>query len=543
MRKIIEKVLINLGLPRNFDIKIEPPDIVVSTHGEVYLVRILICKDIDLTAEELNEHSALSLLRSFALLLDALPPNTSIYIVKDKLDINKFMRKIMNEIINTQVELENTIDEHSKVKLRVKLNKLEKIYKSLLDGKPFTKIYLVIKLWISAENIEKAKTIADYYESITITALRNHYGLIIERANHNDIVNIVLYELGITDDVKAKSIEIESSKIGFIQPISRSKLNIRERGVIIGFEKETKHPIGIDIDDLHKHLAIIGPTGRGKTTLLASIIEQIASEGDINIVAIDFKGDLRSYICKGVINVVNPVEMPINILEKPPFFNNVEWKLIVLESLSFISGISIEKLSEAFDIVYREGDLAAISKAHEASILIPFIELLNRKPDYDKLINSLRNGVLIDLSGYGTVFQNSYASLLVNMAKHVFLAEKDPINTLFIIDDAWRVIKMRAIVEMVKEGRSRKLGVIISTQNPDDIPQEILENIYNIVFFGSKNEEYLLKAKKILGLPNQMVSVLSKLTIGEAVFLNLLNKTPLVFEINTPLKYNDRSRV
>ncbi|MEM1628957.1 MAG: ATP-binding protein, partial [Desulfurococcaceae archaeon] len=249
------------------------------------------------------------------------------------------------------------------------------------------------------------------------------------------------------------------------------------------------------------------------------------------------------YICKGVINVVNPVEMPINILEKPPFFNNVEWKLIVLESLSFISGISIEKLSEAFDIVYREGDLAAISKAHEASILIPFIELLNRKPDYDKLINSLRNGVLIDLSGYGTVFQNSYASLLVNMAKHIFLAEKDPINTLFIIDDAWRVIKMRAIVEMVKEGRSRKLGVIISTQNPDDIPQEILENIYNIVFFGSKNEEYLLKAKKILGLPNQMVSVLSKLTIGEAVFLNLLNKTPLVFEINTPLKYNDRSRV
>jgi hypothetical protein len=171
------------------------------------------------------------------------------------------------------------------------------------------------------------------------------------------------------------------------------------------------------------------------------------------------------------------------------------------------------------------------------------VELLREHSRINELIDQIRNGrVLINVEGYGISYQNAYIGLCIGLIRHILLGKKDQsMGVLLVIDDAWRVLGLKTLVEIVREGRSRRLGVILSTQNPGDLSEELLENIYNVVVFGSRNGDYIEKTKKILNLREEHSALIPKLGIGEAVFVNMSTRDVKVIKTYTAQLLSNKS--
>lgn len=535
---MLEPNFISLDL---IGIRIDPPDLIVKTRGNVVLSRFLICKDIELSTTDLSEKSARDVMESYVALLNALPKGVHLYIYKEEVDKGTLVRKITNDILNTQVDLDNAVEESARVKLSIKLNKLKAIYSSLLDGKPFARVALIVVYRVESNDEHSARSIADYYESIIISNFKNLYGLKLERADRSEITQFILSILGLFKKPSSNMIELDLERIAVIQPISPGRKPLLGKGIVLGYEKQTLHPVEIGVAELYRHLVIVGPTGRGKTTLLASIIEQIVSEGLAKIIAVDFKGDLKRYLPVGVLPLLTPDNVPINILEKPSEIEDADWRIVVVEAVSHAGGVSSEAVLKALLTIENLGESSLI-RDYNVSVLIPFIELLKHKSDYKALIEYLRNSALVNVEKYGTAFQNAYIALLIGLIRYILLSRSDQLNTVLVVDDAWRILRLRTLAEIIREGRSRNLGVIISTQNPDDLPDEVIENTYNIVLFGSRNEEYLRKAGKMLGVKEDVLFTLSKLGIGEALYVNMLSKETIVIKTHLPQAISESNK-
>ena len=70
-----------------------------------------------------------------------------------------------------------------------------------------------------------------------------------------------------------------------------------EAAIPIGFEPRSRYLAWLSLagPEGARHTLIVGPTGRGKTTLL-SFIAAVAALIDLSVYVVDFKGDLRAYI-------------------------------------------------------------------------------------------------------------------------------------------------------------------------------------------------------------------------------------------------------
>ncbi|MEM0246951.1 MAG: DUF87 domain-containing protein [Desulfurococcaceae archaeon] len=514
-------------------VEIEPPDLVIYKSNDVLLARFLVCREVDYSVHEFSEGALKELVESYIALLNSLPQGVHLHLVKEELDTSGLLHRIANEILNVQADLHNVLEESTKVRLNIKLDRLKALYTALLDGKPFTRISLVVSYRVKSRNKDSAKSVADYYESLIVSSFSKHYGLRLSRAVRNDIVQILLSTIGLMDKPSISKVEVEVERIAYMQPMNVDEAPSLDRLIILGFEKTSSHPVGVKIEDLYRHVAIIGPTGRGKTTLLSSIIEQIVAENLVNVVVMDFKGDLKKYLPGKVLDSLTPDKAPINILEKPAEMENADWRALVVEALAYASGASREAVLKALLTIESEGKRGFINHYH-VSVLLPFIEFLRNRADHSLLISQLGKSTLVDVGGYGTVFQNAYVSMCIGLIRYLLLNKKEKLQMILAIDDAWRILQLKTLTEIVREGRSKELGVIISTQSPGDLPDEIAENTYNVVLFGSRSKEYLEKAEKLIGVKGDLATLLTKLSIGEALYVNALKKEVKVIKTYPP---------
>jgi energy-coupling factor transporter ATP-binding protein EcfA2 len=536
--KLVKKALDFLQdfLPRDFKLSLEPPDVVVQYSGRVVIKRVLVCRDVDYSLDDLSEASARTLLETYTALLQSLPEGVHIHIFKEEFNIEGYMKRLVNDILNTQVDLESTRDEVRRVKLEAKLHKLKSIYEALVKGKPFIRSTLVVAFSVSDSSLSRAKSLADYYEALITDLFQKNLNFQLSRATRNEIVKYILEFLGLSKHSHSSPVILEASKLSAFQPLVLDKFTPISGVVVIGFSKDTLHPIGLRPEDFYYHLAVIGPTGRGKTTLLAGIIEQVLADSNTRVFAVDFKGDLESYLRPGIVEVAKPEDMPLNFLKTPPGVSSIDWRGVVLDALSHVTSLPPDKVSRALSSLERSSSLEYALKSQVASLLIHFLEFVGGEVDYTRLQDVYRRGVVVSLKSRGVVFQNTYASLFIGLLRYVLLRESSDHGALLVLDDAWRVLKSRFIVELVREGRSRKVGVVISTQTPEDMPVEILENVNHYVVFGSRNRDYIDKIRRILGLKEEHANALFKLSVGEAVYANTITRRTEIITTAKPYK-------
>lgn len=520
---------------RAFNIEIDPPDVIIHLGNKLILNRILVCREVDYTPSELSWTTLKSRIESYLALMNTLPSDVHIYIVKEDIDVSRLIRRLSNQIVNIQSEIEFTPEESTRVKLRARLEKLSKLLDLLIKGHPFVRISLVLVYRVRASDKKIAKDMANYYESMIQTAFMNTFGLRLDRASRGEITSILMSMLGLSNRLDLNTLEVDGYKIATIQPMVLHRPPVLEKTVVIGWGKETLHPVEIAPDDLYKHMAIIGPTGRGKTTLLAGLIEQLVSEDLTRVLAIDFKGDLKRYIEKELVEIVSPREYAMNILVKPDAVDSADWKMIITESLAYAGNIPIDLVIEAL-LAIEEKNEKSLSDPR-LSVLIPFTDLLRGDSRVEELTKKIAiSNFIVDVEGYGIVFQNAYVSVLIGLVRYILLRSLSTSNpgVVLAIDDAWRVLGLRTISEIIREGRSRRLGVILSTQNPTDIDSNLLENIHHVILFGSRNGDYIDKVTRTFGLSESILTQLPRLDVGEAVYVNTVTRDTRIIKTYVP---------
>jgi hypothetical protein len=505
-------------------IGIEPPDIVLYGKNRVVITRVLLCRGVDYSVSELTEGEVKGLLESYSALLKALPDYVKIHLVKESIEPVQFLKKISNEILNTQVDLENAVDEPKKIKLNTKLEKLRKLYNMLLEGKPFSKITLILTFRVEASSKELAKSLADYYESLVSSTFKKTYGLELERASYSEILDYLLGTIGGVERHRLKGVVMELERISPIQPIKLDSVPKLEKSVIVGVEINTGHPVEIAVEELYKHFLVIGPTGKGKTTLLASIIEQLVSDDLQRVIAFDFKGDLVKYLPRNLLTTITPSSTPLSFYDKPREIDSADWKIIFAEALSHAGGFPSEVAIRALNAIDNKD--AAISIDNPGiHVLAPFSELFTREAKSAEFVDLIREGnVLVNVEGLGAAFQNAYVSICIGIIRQLLLKGSIKPGIVIVIDDAWRILELKTLRELVREGRSRKVGMVLSTQSPSDPPRDLVENAHSAVLFGSRNRDYIARSISIFNIPEEVAAVMPRLSVGEGVYVNVVSR-------------------
>ncbi|MEM4431574.1 MAG: FtsK/SpoIIIE domain-containing protein [Desulfurococcaceae archaeon] len=541
--KLWEKMVSRI-LDEDISIEIQEPDLVIRRNGTYSVIRYIVASEVDYSVLEIDEAKLRSIIESYSSLLDKLPEASEVKVVKIGLDLDKFLKRLMNEMLNLKATIDVVEEPHVREKNRVKLEILRNIYDTILKGKKLTQLILVFKIRDSGRDLSEVKKRLSVTSNIVINVLRNEFGVVAREADADDIRNIVKYEIGLEPVIRGKSIVLDSDRLGCLAPIPRfKKPRYNEDSVILGSDLETGWVVELPLKILDKHILVLGPTGRGKTTFLASLIESLITMSNIRVFGIDFKGDLVSLL-NGILDIVKPCDYPINVFVKPDVFDNIEWFTSVADALSNVLGLDKDFVMEIL-VKNRSGGGVKVDEDVLKKKLLLFSnisELVMVEPKYSDLVKLMEKNIVMNMDGYGSSFQNLYASLLIHIYRKTVVSRtsSNTPRSVIVIDEAWRVSKLKGLVELVKEGRSRGVGVILASQNPSDIPREIVENTNMVVMFGSINEDYQKDAQKILGVPAVIAKKLSYLGVGEALVINALNPHYVVLKVRPPVKLLSR---
>ncbi|WP_440060066.1 ATP-binding protein [Thermogladius sp. 4427co] len=538
--KRIKRLLGDKGV---IGLNLEPPDLVLYRKDKVVVTRYLVADEAEYGVADLSPIKLYDIVERLASIIDKLPEGSEVKIVKVRSDLNSLVRRIENEMANAKASLELASEPHVKSRLSLKLKNLSDLYKAIVSGRPVLRLKFVVKIRTEARSLDEAKQILSYHSSIITNAFKSSLGFRLREAGR-EIEDIIAYEIGVSRDMGLKGFYTSSLGVAPVLPVplvKKPRVDY-ENALLLGFDEEGS-PVVIPIEQLVKHVLIIGPTGRGKTTLLASLLQNFSAIGAGFYLALDFKGDLVKLISNSG-EVASPRSYPLSFTRV--FQTPLEAKSVLADIVSSALNIPRENVVETVEYLYSiisDGSSVNNLRKMRADIL-PLIDFVQDTSRDNELADIVRSGnVIVDLKDYGYAFQTAYSLLLLYLARNILFKRGTAETRLIAIDEAWRISRTRLLIEMFKEGRSRSVGLVVSTQNPSDIPREIVENSHTILVFGSPNEKYIAEVSSMLGLDSSSMSrKISRLGVGEAVFLNALDPHPVVFKVRPPITLNSDER-
>ena len=100
----------------------------------------------------------------------------------------------------------------------------------------------------------------------------------------------------------------------------------------------------------------------------------------------------------------------------------------------------------------------------------------------------------------GDQVKNAVAEFFL-MAMHSYLMRRDQPHALrqvLVLDEAWRLVSSRFLKPLMLEGRAFGLGVIVATQFPRQLPEEISGSTATRLFFGQTKAEQIREIQRTL---------------------------------------------
>lgn len=285
-----------------------------------------------------------------------------------------------------------------------------------------------------------------------------------------------------------------------LPPVEKETLS--PRGVFLGYRRGTRIPFMYDLRKLGlRHILVVGPTGKGKTTLLATLANRAHARGIAPLLIVDPKGDLELMLSKSI----KRVYVSLSTIVKPIGDTYDEKPLLELEV-----GLKTKLLIKS----NVENTLTRLSDVHGSS---------------GSIILSLSN--LTD-EGRSMVI----GSLMKSLVEWLYTSEpSSKLRKVVMIDEAWRTSEASIYYagRIVRESRSFGVSLVLSTQSIEDLPKELLSNIATVFVFGGMEQKYVESASWLLNLSvDEAREALSTLGVGQALVKIPDNPSPIEIDID-----------
>ncbi|MCS7106955.1 MAG: type IV secretory system conjugative DNA transfer family protein [Acidilobaceae archaeon] len=402
-----------------------------------------------------------------------------------KVEAGRLLKYLDEEI--KKAELAYTATKH--VKYAERLRALQELYKRVVrDHKAYVGSLAVV-LWVP-EGPEEQRVVEAYR-----TLAEAELGVSLRPVEGDGSVSSLLAHLPpLETSLNVKPIVISENHI------------VDKRGVVVGKRVDGEDVVVLDWPrDFEAHMGVFGPTGRGKTVLLAGLSLQlgILSESRLDpymVMIVDPKGDLKSLLSKAGARVVRVEEcVPVPRLD----------------------GIAEELLRSSRETGWGRSSI----RACEGSAVE-------------------RGFVIYDLTDLPNEDRNVAASMLLSSLVVEASERQLPGRVVVVLDEAWRIAQGSAqhFTMVLREGRSKGVHVIYATQSPSDVPQAVLDNTRVMVAFGGFTRNYVELARR-LGLESS--DQLLRMPVGEAL-LKIGDNPPLpvsVYNYKAILSEGEREEV
>ncbi len=317
---------------------------------------------------------------------------------------------------------------------------------------------LALMVWVP-EGSDDARARAEAFKSM----VEVEAGVHLEKITNSKLLEAIIPDSGIVGSETPSAVFASTSELP---------------GVIIGRDTDGRLVILDWPRDFETHIGVYGPTGRGKTVLLAGITGQLASKSESNldpfmVIVIDPKGDLSNLTSRLASKVIKL--LPGDCIPVPR-----------------TEGMAETLLNRVLGS-YNEKSI----KVCEGSVLRRGLAVydLTLLPNEDR-----------DIAGALLL-----TSLVVEASEHGL-----PGKVVVILDEAWRMSIGDAIhlIWALREGRSKGLHIVYATQSPDDLPDAVLTNTGTLIVFGGYTRSYTEAARR-LGLDD--ARKLLELPVGSAI--------------------------
>jgi len=336
--------------------------------------------------------------------------------------------------------------------------------------------------------------------------------------------------------------------------------NVEDPGILLGYAVGSDEPIpvGLEPEDLFRHVGVFGSTGSGKTTTAARIALEAAKAG-LNVVVIDWHEEYKEILpgasflrpCDaGSGPALDPfgeeasIEEAVDIVEQ--VLNLTPPQAYMLHRVLEEHGgrLSVEELASYLEASTpdqgyweREVRQALLRRLH---VLLrgSKIGLFKRNARGVEAILADKLSVIqvgcIDNTSLRTLYVLFLLKLLFKEARR-----KGGLRAIVVVDEAHNVFKethtkTSFAEKLIAESRKYLLGFVIVTQSPSSIASSVLKNT------GTKVVHSIRSGidKKIIGsslsLSREHLDLLGYLRPGEAVVQTPLIPEPLVARIIPP---------
>ncbi len=249
-------------------------------------------------------------------------------------------------------------------------------------------------------------------------------------------------------------------------------------GVYVGRTATYSLPFMLCGDSLvNPHIAIIGMTGSGKTFMLKSVIVRTAMYSGRTVFVLDWNGEYADLIGA---------------------FGG--------ESVRVDSDMSLKKAANMLKRMLQGAAARPVPAFRIASVDLSAASSVE------------------DRQAYARQLLESMALLMV----HKKISEK--VQSLVVLDEAWKLVGAASLASMFREGRKYGIGIIVSTQLGRDITNEIISNSATIVMFKLQNSEDFRMLLDSAVISDADVGVISALPVGSCMVMQRYRHSGTLFK-------------
>lgn len=527
--------------------------LIVSQNNVFKGVAVYAVNEIPYSYSDVSQTFLVQQIRSFTNFITSIDEGVSLVFIKKKGSIRNYIRSLERTITNYKVLLSaDPTNPHIQRRLR----RLEAIYERISKGESSINISIYLTISAEASSLKRLLEILANKCEATISSFKASLGLDIRKATSDEVLEATT--LGMMGTSKPKT--FLERDLAFLTPIGYVKRpRTSSNGIYIGDDIDYGAPVFYDFEKyLTKHVVIIGPTGRGKTTLLYTMAKRVLEQYNVPIWILDLKGEFIDLKKTMYFEIVDPKHNPLNLLlawfttprlRAKQFVNLVktlseldshEEYILYMSLLKVFERSNKPTLTMLVNVIKEESERYPEVK-YKVYSLLSKIEVLKTKLFMETSLafsNIVKKPIIFALYKLPEEYRKLYALAILQILTNYMLS-LTPTNGLrhfVIIDEAWRLMESRngakIIKSLIKEGRGYGLAVALASQDITDFPKEVVDNAGTVIVFGSNSKDYIESVAKYMKLNDEEKERMTWLKVGEALIRIVGDPRPIWVKVN-----------